>query len=70
MKKKDEKHRVYSKKFKAEAIALACKREKLISLLLRILGINENILYQWMKQAQEAAGSSLPAFPSHRRASG
>jgi transposase-like protein len=31
------------------------------------LGINENQLYRWIPQAQEAAGTGLPPFPGHGR---
>ena len=67
MKKKDEERRVYTKEFKAEAVALACKREKPISQVAKDLGINGNILYRWMKQSEEAASNDLSAFPGHGR---
>jgi transposase len=67
MRKKDEERRVYTKEFKAEAVALSSKREKPISHVAKDLGINENILYRWMRQSQETAGSGLPAFPGHGR---
>jgi transposase len=59
---KDEKERrVYSKDFKAEAAALAEKKEKPISRIALDLGINEN-MRRWMQQAREAAQGGLPAF--------
>jgi len=67
MGKKDEGRRVYTKEFKAEAVALAEKREKPISHVAKDLGINENVLYRWMRRSQETAGSGLPAFPGHGR---
>jgi transposase len=64
---KDKERRVYSKEFKAEAVALAEKREKPVSQVAKDLGINENQLYRWMQQAREAAGTGLPPFPGHGR---
>jgi transposase len=67
MGKKNEERRVYTKEFKSEAAALAEKREKPISHVAKDLGVNESVLYRWMRQAQEAAGGGLPAFPGHGR---
>ena len=67
MKKKDSERRVYTKEFKAEAVALAEKREKPISQIAADLGINENMLRRWMQQTRESAGSGLRAFPGHGR---
>jgi len=67
MGKKEEVRRVYTKEFKAEAVALACRREKPISHVAKDLGINGNILYRWMRRSQEAAVGGLPAFPGHGR---
>jgi transposase-like protein len=53
---------VYSKEFKAEAVAPAEKREKPIG---RIAAWS--VLRRWMQQAREAAGGGLPAFPGHGR---
>jgi transposase-like protein len=44
MKKKDTERRVYTKGFKAEAVALAEKKEKRVSQIAKDLGINENML--------------------------
>ena len=52
MKKKGSERRVHTKEFKAEAVALAEKREKPISQVAKDLGINENVLRRWMKQKQ------------------
>ena len=67
MKKKGTERRVYTKEFKAEAVALAEKREKPISQVAVDLGINENMLRRWMQQTRESAGSGLRAFPGHGR---
>jgi transposase-like protein len=67
MGKKGKERRVYTKEFKAEAAALAEKREKPISQVATDLGVNENVLRKWVQQAREAAGTGLPAFPGHGR---
>jgi len=67
MGKKDKERRVYTKEFKAEAVALAEKREKPVSQVAKDLGLNENVLRRWMQQAQEAADGGLRAFPGHGR---
>jgi len=55
MKKKGSGRRVHTKKFKAEAVALAERREKPISQVTLDLGLNENVLRRWMKQTREQA---------------
>jgi len=67
MKKKGSERRVHTKEFKAEAVALAEKREKPISQVAKDLGINENVLRRWMKQKREEADTGLQAFPGHGR---
>ena len=67
MGKKGTERRVYTKEFKAEAVALAEKREKPIREIALDLGINENVLRRWMQQARQAADSGLAAFPGHGR---
>jgi transposase len=67
MGKKGVKHRVYTQEFKAEAVALAEKREKPVSQIANDLGINDNMLRKWMQQAREAAGAGLRVFPGHGR---
>jgi len=68
MGKKDKERRVYTKEFKAEAVALAEKREKPVSQIAKDLGLNENVLRRWMQQSREAAdGGGLRAFPGHGR---
>ena len=67
MGKKSIERRVYTKEFKAEAVALAEKREKPISHVAKDLGLNENVLYRWMRRKQEAEGSGFQAFPGHGR---
>ena len=65
MTKKINERRVYTKEFKAEAVALAEKREKPISQTAKDLGLNENVLYRWMRQKHQDEDSGLPAFPGH-----
>jgi len=67
MGKKSTERRVYTKEFKAEAVALAEKKEKPISRIAVDLGINENMLRRWMQASRESAGSGLQAFPGHGR---
>ena len=67
MRKKDKERRVYTKEFKAEAVALAGKHEKPICQVAEDLGINEKLLYRWIQQARTAAGTGLPPFPGHGR---
>src|SRR5215470_9669289 len=67
MGKKGKERRVYTKEFKAEAVALAEKREKPISKIAMDLGLNENVLRRWMQRTREAAGDGLQAFPGHGR---
>ena len=77
MKKKNTERRVYTKEFKAEAVALAEKKEKPVSQIARAfgpmdLGINENMLRRWMQASREAAGSGQhrtagSPFPGHGR---
>jgi transposase-like protein len=67
MGKKDKERRTYPPEFKAEAIALAEKREKPISQIAADLGLNESMLHRWVQQAREAAGSGLRPFPGHGR---
>jgi transposase-like protein len=59
--------RVYSKGFKAEAAALAEKKEKPISQIAGDLGINENMLRHWIQQARQVTQGGLPPFPGHGR---
>jgi transposase-like protein len=67
MGKKSSERRVYTKEFKAEAVALAEKREKPTSQIAKDLGINEGMLYRWIQAAREAAGTGTQAFPGHGR---
>jgi transposase len=60
--------RNYSKEFKAEAVALAGKKEMPVSRIALDLGINENMLHRWIQQAREAGEGGLPPFPGHGRA--
>jgi transposase len=67
MEKKDKERRVYPKEFKAEAVALAEKREKPVSRVAADVGISEKLLYRWMQQARGAAGTGMQPFPGHGR---
>jgi transposase len=67
MGKRNAQRRVYTKEFKAEAVALAEKKEKPVSQIAKNLGINENMLRRWMQVSRESAGSGLQAFPGHGR---
>ena len=67
MGKKGTERRVHTKEFKAEAVALAEKKEKPVSRIAADLGINENMLRRWVQASRESAGSGLQAFPGHGR---
>jgi transposase len=67
MGKQDKERRVYTREFKAEAAALAEKREKPVRLIMADLGINENMPRRWMQQARDSGGTGLPPFPGHGR---
>jgi len=67
MGKKGTERRVYTKEFKAEAVALAEKKEKPVSRIAVDLGINENMLRRWMQASRESEVSGLQAFPGHGR---
>jgi transposase len=67
MGKKDTERRVYTRAFKAEAAAPAEKHEKPVSHVAADLGLNENVLYRWIRWVREADGTGLPPFPEHGR---
>jgi transposase-like protein len=67
MGKKGKIHRTYTMEFKAEAVALAEKREKSVSQIAVDLGINENMLHRWMQRTRESAENGIKAFPGHGR---
>jgi transposase len=69
MKKKGKERRVYTKEFKDEAVALAEKRGKPVSQIASDLGINENMLWRWMQQTRESAGTGTGTqlFPGRGR---
>ncbi len=64
MRKKSLERRVYTKEFKAEAVALAEKREKPISQIAKDLGVREKLLYRWMQVSRETAGAGLRHSPA------
>jgi transposase len=67
MGKKGTERRVFTKEFKAEAVALAQKREKPIGKIAEDLGLNESVLRRWMQESREAAETGIRAFPGHGR---
>jgi transposase len=67
MGKKGTERRVYTREFKTEAVALAVKREKPISQIAKDLGLNENVLRRWKKEAEETARTGTQVFPGHGR---
>jgi transposase len=70
MNKKGTERRVYTAEFKAEAVALAGKREKPIGKVALDLGLNGSVLRRWMQESREAAGTGLRVFPGHGRPKG
>ena len=66
MGKKGEKHRIYTKEFKAEAAALAQKRDKPVSQIAKDLGLNESMLRRWVSETCKAAGG-IQVFPGRGR---
>jgi transposase-like protein len=67
---KDKERRVYSKEFKAEAVAPEGKHEKPVRRVAVDLGVNENMPYRWIRQAWEAGGHRPGALSSARTATG
>jgi transposase len=65
--KKDKERRVYTRECKAEAVALAEKREKPIARVAKDLGINDRVLHRRMRASRERLGTGLPPFPGHGR---
>jgi len=59
--------REYTKEFKAEAAALAEKREKPISQTAPDLGVNESVLRRRMQEARAATQTGTRAFVGHGR---
>jgi transposase-like protein len=64
---KDKERRGYSAEFKAEAVALAGKREKPARQAAADLGINENMLYRRVQRSREAGGTGQAPLPGHGR---
>ena len=67
MGKKSTVRRVYTKEFKAEAAALAEKRERPVGQIAKDLGINESMLGRWMSEARAAVGTGTSVFPGRGR---
>ena len=55
MKKQGTERRVYTGEFKAEAVALAERRDKPVSQVAVDLGVNGSMLRRWMQEARETA---------------
>jgi transposase len=54
--------RVYDREFKDGAVAQVQKGRK-VSEVARNLGIRENMLWRWTKEAREATAAGISAFP-------
>jgi transposase len=67
MARAEKKRPVYSKEFKAEAAALAEKREMSLIQIARDLGISDTLLDRWMQVSREAKGEGVQPFPEHGR---
>ena len=67
MKKQGTERRVHTGEFKAEAVALAEKREKPVSQVAVDLGVNESMPRRWMQEARETAQTGRRAFPGRGR---
>jgi transposase len=67
MGKQDKERRVYTREFKAEAVAPAEKQGNPVRRIATDLGINENMPRRWMRQARDSGGTGLPPFPGHGR---
>ena len=67
MRKQGTERHVYSSEFKAEAVALAEKREKPVSQVTADLGVNESMLRRWMQEARKPAQTGRRAFPGPGR---
>ena len=67
MRKKGTERRVYTPEFKAEAVALALKKEKPVSQVAKDLGLNENMLHRWVQQSREASSPGQQVFPGRGR---
>jgi len=67
MGKKSTERRVYTREFKAEAVALAEKREKSVTQVAKDLGLNDSMLWRWVYEAREASGGTTQAFPGQGR---
>jgi transposase-like protein len=63
MEKKDKERRVYTQEFKAEAVALAEKREKPVRLIAADLGINENMLRRGCSRRGILEAQACRLFP-------
>ena len=67
MGKKGSVRKVYTREFKAEAVSLAEKHEKPVGQVAADLGLNESMLWRWIAEAKNTAGTGLKAFPGRGR---
>ena len=60
--------RDYSPEFKADAVRLVKAGGKQVTVLARELNVSRQMLYQWVRQADERKGKPLSdVFPGHGR---
>ncbi|AEF82559.1 transposase [Leadbettera azotonutricia] len=60
--------RTFTKEFKERAVELALKAERKQSEIAAGLGIDGNTLSRWKREAREAEGGTLKAFPGKGKA--
>jgi transposase-like protein len=68
MGKAEKKRRVYTKEFKAEAVALAEKREKPVIQVAQDLGISDTVLHRWMHLSGVEHRTPIRGLPGIRPA--
>jgi transposase-like protein len=64
---KDKERRVYSKELKVEAAAPVGKYKKPVRQVAADLGIKENVLRRWIRQARKAGNTGREPFFGHGR---
>ena len=55
-----QKRRSYNSEFKRDAVKLVIEGGRVASEVAKGLGINENVLYRWIKQYREDPGNAFP----------
>ncbi len=58
--------RVYDEQFKRDAVGLARKSKKKISQVAADLGIRQDILYRWIREAEEPDKKTFPGHGKSR----